>query len=69
MLELVPKIENLWNNKQDSLVNSANDITEQLINRNLFQNNKTDISTSPFSAPRIAPINLSTSVSISNKGT
>jgi len=43
MVELIPTINDLWVNKQDSLLNSADNITNQLVNRNLSRNKKVDI--------------------------
>ena len=44
MLELVPKIKELWLNKQDSLINSADSIVQDIVNNNLNKTNDSDIS-------------------------
>ncbi len=46
MLELVPTIKNMWDNKQDSLINSADSIVRDLVNNNLNKSNHSNISLS-----------------------
>ena len=43
MNQIIPEISKLWNEKQDSIINSANQITQQLINRDISRNSKVNI--------------------------
>ena len=43
MMELVPQIKDLWSTKNDSIKNSADKITNNLISRNINRNKKTSI--------------------------